>query len=834
MRDRAATGETTADTHAGTGGKHDHLPLPYQSLDEEGVIIDVNSCWCNTLGYTRSEVIGTWFGDLLPPDQQQTFKEMFPRLKEQGSIKGGKLPLLKKDGGILHASFNGRIAYDSNGDMEQTHCMFEDVTKLRKTEERFRHLYEHATIGLYRTTPDGRILMANPAAVEMLGYDSFEELAERDLENTGYEPGYPRSIFKEAIEKHGEVHGLESAWKRRDGSTIHVRESATAYYNPDGSVRYYEGSIADITERKKAERKLQDIMERYRALYRRSMDAVYVHDLQGQFIDANRAALDMIGYTRDELQNLSFAGLLDEGQLPKAYETLDTVIETGAQDELTTFRLQCKDGSHIWVETTASLVYRDGDPHAVQGVARDITAERKASKKIRQRTEAIESSIDGIAVLNDDEEYVYLNRAHAHIYGYDSPKELLGGTWRVLYDEAWQQRFEQEFMPRLRRQGYWRGEAVGLKKDGSTFPQEVSLTALEDGGLICVTRDITNRRRAERELRRLEHEKSLILDNVNEILAFHDPDHHLIWANKAYLDATGLTLEELKGKKCYEAWGLDGECDQCPVTRAVAIGEPQRGELTPQNQPHWSSDQGSWEISGAPVKDGAGNVVGAIEVAWDITEREKTRTKLKQSLEEKEVLLREIHHRVKNNLQVISSMLQMESMQHENPEARQALQDMQLRIKSMGLVHEHLYQSPELSHVDVQEYLSQLAHDVMESHGRSGQPALDLDVQDMELPLDTAIPCGLVATELLSNAFRHAFPRGQEGTIRLSVRCSDGKCILQVSDDGVGMPEDISGDTLGLQLVEILAAQLDGTVDFSGREGTTATMRFEMPREVAA
>ncbi|MFO8133175.1 MAG: PAS domain S-box protein [Thermoplasmatota archaeon] len=816
-------------------GEHDHLPLPYQSLDEEGTIIDVNSCWCDTLGYTRGEVIGNWFGELMPPGQRRTFKQQFTRFKKQGYIRGCKLQLTKKDGDILHASFNGRIAYADDGSIERTHCMFEDVTRLRETEERFRHLYEHATVGLYQTTPDGRITMANPAAVDMLGYDSFEELAERDLENAGYEPGYPRSIFKKAMEEDGEVHGLESAWKRKDGSTIYVRESAKAYYDDDGSIRCYEGSVEDITEQKKAEKKLRESMERYQALYQRSMDAVYAHDLQGQFIDANRAALDMLGYTKQELTVLSFEELLDEDQLPLAYETLEKIRETGAQDELTEFRLLRRDGSHIWVETTASLIYKDGEPHAIQGIARDITAEKKAREKIRRWTTAIESSIDGIAVLNADEEYIYLNQAHARINGYGSPDELLGKTWHMLYDEAWRQRFEEEFMPRLRRQGHWRGEAVGRKKDGSAFPQEVSLTVLDDGGLICVVRDITEREQAERELQRLEHEKSLILDNINEILAYHDPDHRIIWANKAYLDATGLTLKEIKGKKCYEVWGLDRECNQCPVTRAMAAGKPHQGELTPQNQPHWPSGQGSWEISGAPVKDTAGDVKGAIEVARDVTEQKQTNRELKQSLEEKDVLLREVHHRVKNNLQVISSMLQMESIQHDDPEARQALQDMQLRVKSMGLIHEHLYRSPELSHVDVQEYLSQLAYNVMQTYSPESALSLDVDVQEMDLPLDTAIPCGLVATELLSNAFRHAFPDGQTGTIHLSARCSDGNCMLTVSDDGVGIGE-AAGDseTLGLQLVDLLAAQLDGTIEFAGGEGTTATLRFSLPGEVAA
>jgi len=150
---------------------------------------------------------------------------------------------------------------------------------------------------------------------------------------------------------------------------------------------------------------------------------------------------------------------------------------------------------------------------------------------------------------------------------------------------------------------------------------------------------LKEKRQAEQALRKSEREKSLLLDSIIEIIAYHDTNHILQWANNAYLKATGLSLSELKGKRCYHAWGLDKPCVNCPVTAAIETGKAASAELTPQNQPHWPPDQGSWIVRAAPVKDDDGNTIGAIEIAHDITEERRAQEAIRQSEERLRLLV---------------------------------------------------------------------------------------------------------------------------------------------------------------------------------------------------
>ncbi len=254
-------------------------------------------------------------------------------------------------------------------------------------------------------------------------------------------------------------------------------------------------------------------------------------------------------------------------------------------------------------------------------------------------------------------------------------------------------------------------------------------------------------------------------------------------------------------------------------------------------QKHAHRIAGGGEAAHAKIhtNDEIEDLAESINAMVDALEQSKQtiRDSLKQqaSLREKDVLLREIHHRVKNNMQILSSMIRLQTRRAESKELCEVLAESEARIRSMGLLHEKLYQSDSVSTIDVEGYLRSLTNELMRMNTRkSAQVELKLVVHGIQMGLDTALPCGLIVTELVSNSMKYAFPGGP-GAILVSVsKTNDGEYSLIVWDNGVGVPEnfDISkAKSLGLRLVTMLCAQLNGELHVSGQRGTRVEIRFK-------
>jgi two-component sensor histidine kinase/PAS domain-containing protein len=228
----------------------------------------------------------------------------------------------------------------------------------------------------------------------------------------------------------------------------------------------------------------------------------------------------------------------------------------------------------------------------------------------------------------------------------------------------------------------------------------------------------------------------------------------------------------------------------------------------------------------------AGQIAGAIANAELFRERKQTDEKIRASLKEKEVLLKEIHHRVKNNLQIISSLLFLQASRTEHPGAVSALQESRARIKSMALIHERLYASPNLASIDMSEYTRNLVSDLQHTYRTEDSLVrFTLDLEDIPLGITEAIPCGLIINELVSNALKYAFPKGKEGEIAIHLRrAGTSQVTLTVSDNGIGFPENVEfrkSPSLGLTLVNALVDQLDGTIELDRSRETAFTITFE-------
>jgi two-component sensor histidine kinase/CheY-like chemotaxis protein len=238
-----------------------------------------------------------------------------------------------------------------------------------------------------------------------------------------------------------------------------------------------------------------------------------------------------------------------------------------------------------------------------------------------------------------------------------------------------------------------------------------------------------------------------------------------------------------------------------------------------------------WEEWGTLDRGADGTPTRLTGFAKDITERKRTERALVRSVREKEVMLREIHHRVKNNLAVISSLLHLQATTIHDERSAQALREAQDRVRSMALVHEHLYNSADLGAVAFGEYARTLATWIFQTYLT---PAARIELvtasDPFHLSVEQAIPCGLILNELLTNALKHAFRGRDRGEVRVALGAADGVCTVRVTDDGVGVPagaDPAAGGSLGVRLIELLSRQLDGTVEFrSAGSGTDVRLAF--------
>ncbi|OYV97048.1 MAG: hypothetical protein B7Z68_04355, partial [Acidobacteria bacterium 21-70-11] len=379
-----------------------HSPDGIFLADLKGNFLSVNEAICRDLGFSEAEMLSMSVWDIVPEPQWEAHRARLARiLKGEALDDTFEYQVRDKAGNLLPADVRS-APYRKGDNLVGFQAIARNVQErkraqaaLHESEARFRSLFDNSPIGIYRTTPDGEILDANPALLAMLGYATLDELRQRNLEDTGFEPEYPRARFEEAIQRDGHVRGLEARWKRKDGELLVVRENALAIRGSDGKILFYEGAVEDVTERTRAE----DARRRLAAAVDQAAEAVMVTDVAGAIEYVNPAFERITGYTRDEAigrnPRLLKSGRHDE----RFYRELWATITAGRPWK-SHFVNRRKDGTFYEQEATISPVRdEDGVIRNFVAVARDVTHEVALQQQLdhAQRIEAIGRLAGGIA-----------------------------------------------------------------------------------------------------------------------------------------------------------------------------------------------------------------------------------------------------------------------------------------------------------------------------------------------------------------------------------------------------------------------------------------------------
>jgi PAS domain S-box-containing protein len=474
-------------------------------------------------------------------------------------------------------------------------------------------------------------------------------------------------------------------------------------------------------------------------------------------------------------------------------------------------------------------------------IRQTITAAAEAEKRLLAAHLRLQDSIDsmpaGIAIFStvrneagniSDFVLDYVNEAGSALVGVPRDRAL-GKPLSTLFANSWPPPFfvdsctvVETGTPVIRE--VRTGDGGPLEENAIAL--EMELSKLGDG-FVATCLDTTERDRAQEAHREIEARYQAFFQGVPVGLYRTSPTGEILEANPALVQVLRFPdLETLRALNT-SAFYLD------PATRAKqqelldSVGVIRGYEMRVMcfdSSMIWLRD------TCRAVRNQQGEIIYYEGMLEDITERRAADEQIRKSLAEKETLLKEVHHRVKNNLQVICSLLNLQAGQIRDTRDLEMFMESQDRVRSMAMVHERLYQSPDLAEIDFGEYARNLATHLVRAYGRSTTPvALSVEARGMSLGVDDAVACGLIINELVSNSLKHAFREGQGGKIWVTLFPSAGENLLTAGDDGVGLPPSVSldnADTLGLQLVSTLTEQLDGRIEVRRGPGTEFKIRF--------
>ncbi len=718
-----------------------------------------------------------------------------------------------------------------------------DVSERRRTEDercRLSLAVEQSPTAVIITDPEGRIEFVNSKFSELTGYAPAEVLGKnpRLLKSGDTPAGEYRRLWR-TIRRGGTWRG-EFHNRRKDGSLYWERVAISPVLDGRGRINHYVAVKEDVTQQKRTNDSLRESENRFAAFFRSNPGPIAITRLDDhRILDVNEAWQNVTGYSRDEAIGRTPTELALWPE-PAARQRIVDAVRAGASVHNLEINIQRKDGETRRILMSADRIVVGGSACMIT-MALDISQRKRAEDSLREMNEIFRQFLryNPLYVFIKDENIrsVFLSDNYERMLGRPLT-EIIGKTMDELFPSALSRQMIED--------------DKGILRDGAVreFQEElhgriystIKFPIIIDGKakyLAGYTMDITERTRAEDLLRErdqlLQNLSAQIPGMIYTFLRRPDGSYALPYCSNIIREIFGIAPQDV----CEDATPIFAAIypEDLPGTvssieksaRDMSLWQHEFRVQAPGQPPSWI-----WARS-QPFHLADGSILWYGFIA-DITERKQAEERLAASLKEKEILLKEIHHRVKNNLQVISGLLTLQAGQTDDPRLARLVQESQSRIWTMALIHQTLYQSGDLAAIEMAEYVRTLAGNLISSQARVAMPpSCRCDVEPLRLPIDQAIPLALIINELLTNALKHAFPDGRPGEIRIRLRSllppDAGQCELIVADDGVGLPTGFDpGEQkhLGLLLIAMLARQIRGTLACEQDNGARFRIRFPL------
>jgi PAS domain S-box-containing protein len=533
------------------------------------------------------------------------------------------------------------------------------------------------------------------------------------------------------------------------------------------------------------------IEKHFQPLFKFAIMGAALTNKEGIFIQSNQAFQELFGYSEEELESLSVSQLThpqDRAQSSQLFEELFSGGRTCFSQENRYLR---KDGCLVWGDICVNVVCDANNcpQYALATIQtiNDIDEELHSYKQ---------------AGLNVNDVYTQVEKRLTE----ESDERIKANTC-----------LQQEIKKRQKAEATLKSQQAFLQSLINLYPG-----AIFAKGSFAVVTDASTLEAMESELQQAKEQLRAVLDAMPGFVAWIDCEGKYLGVNQYMADCFNLSPDDFVGQDI-RFLKNSSELADFMTQFMVDTAQTSRQEV----QVNVNDSERNYLIIAQKCHPNS----LAVMIGIDVTEGKLTEAKIQISLREKDLLLQEVHHRVKNNLQVISSLLDLQSQKIEEPSMLEVFQESQNRVKSMALVHEKLYQSKDFAKINFGEYTESLTNYLFRAYApMTGNIKLELNINDVDLSIDTAIPCGLIINELVCNALKYAFPKRDSGKISITLHSErNNQLSLIVQDDGVGVPKswDLhNAGTLGIQLVKILTKQLKGTIELDKTKGSKFIIMF--------
>ena len=652
------------------------------------------------------------------------------------------------------------------------------------------------------------------------------------------------SEVEDALHKHDELtkgrnQGIISQRiVKKNGAVAHIEAIVTAMKR-DGETIGYQGLVRDVTEYKIAEEALQESETKYKLLVENARESILVLQ-EGKIVLINPTAISLFGYSKHEIVNKAFPLLLfpeDRDAVIKFHNRLLEQIET---TQSLTYRIYQKKGKIRWINANVIVVEWNKKP-ALLIFATDIT-ERRHAEEALEKSEIlyrgiVEDHTELICRFLHDTTITFANEAYCRYFGKDR-KEIIGNQFLSSIPETDRKFVLQNIFAINARNSIMSHEHQVISPTGEICWQRWTNRGIfnEKGEILeyqATGFDITEMKLFEAALRESEEKYRMLIENASMGIAINQ-NGIIMYANPELNRISGYSCEELISHPFTDFIHEDDRNRILDLHMRRSRGE--EAEATSNFRIIDKNGNTRWfHVNGVVII--WGGKPATLNFISDITDNKLNEEKMAQTLNEKEALLREIHHRVKNNLQIISSLLDMTSKKTDNRETIELFRDVQNKVYTMALIHSQLYQNEQFDKIDIANHTIELIKYLKGVYSSMNVNIVPLLKSGTFLSVAQAIPCALVLNELISNAFKHAFLMKESGVIEVSIEGNeDGMISLAVKDNGVGIPKEFDLNvihTLGLKLVRNLVRdQLKGVVEIHQNAGTEVVVRFRSPEEV--